>query len=290
MDEGRQQQLHNTVHAGIAALAIPYQGATSPAPILEARAVSYAVNGKTLIDQVSLVSQPGEVLVIVGPNGAGKTTLLNLLTGDLRPDQGEVLLDGVALRQISNRAQARQRAVMRQRFSISFPFTAMEVVLMGRYPHLQRQRECNDDVTIARQALACTQALPFETRTFPTLSGGEQTLVSLARVLAQTTPILLLDEPTAALDLRHQHAILRLARAVAAAGGSVLAILHDLNLAAAYADRIGLLSNGQLVALGTPWDVLDARHLADVYQVQVVVQAHPTLATPLVLVLPEAEG
>ncbi len=287
--EGCHQQVHHTDHAHIAAMALPYHGTTAPAPILEARTVSYAVNGKALIAQVSLALQPGEVLVIVGPNGAGKTTLLNLLTGDLHPDQGEVLLDGVALQQISNREQARRRAVMRQRFSISFPFTAMEVVLMGRHPHLQ-QRERNDDVAIARQALACTQALPFETRTFPTLSGGEQTLVTLARVLAQTAPILLLDEPTAALDLRHQHTILRLTRAVAAAGGSVLAILHDLNLAATYADRIGLLSNGQLVALGTPWEVLNAPQLTAVYQVQVVVQAHPTLATPLVLVLPEAEG
>lgn len=289
MNEGHHQQLPDIDHAHLKIMTIPYQGVTLPAPILEARAVSYAVNGKTLIAEVSLTLQPGEVLAIVGPNGAGKTTLLNVLTGDLRPDQGEVLLDGVALGQISNREQARRRAVMRQRFSISFPFTAMEVVLMGRNPHL-RQRERDDDVAIARQALACTEALPFEMRTFPTLSGGEQTLVTLARVLTQTAPILLLDEPTAALDLRHQHTILRLARAVAAVGGSVLAILHDLNLAAVYADRIGLLSNGHLVALGTPWDVLDARHLTEVYQVQVVVQAHPTLATPLVLVVPEAEG
>lgn len=258
----------------------------TPAPPLEARGVSYRVNTATLVENVSLALQPGEILIIVGPNGAGKSTLLHLLAGDLAPSRGEVLLDGIALQQIDTRAQAQVRAVMRQRIALSFPFTAMEVALMGRHPHLRGHGETTDDLAIARQALAATEMLSFAERTFPTLSGGEQTRVTLARVLAQTAPILLLDEPTAALDLRHQYATLRLARVVADARGAVLAILHDLNLAAAYADRIGIMAAGQLVAIGAPWDVLDARVLEEVYRVPLVVQPHPTLPIPLVLVTP----
>ncbi|MFP4438980.1 MAG: heme ABC transporter ATP-binding protein [Chloroflexaceae bacterium] len=257
-----------------------------PAPLLEVRDVSYSIDGVTLVDTVSLALQPGEVLVIVGPNGAGKTTLLSLLTGDVVPSAGTVLLDGVPLPQITPRAQAQARAVMRQRITLSFPFTVQEVVLMGRNPHLQQQGEVADDYAITRRALEATEMRSFEERSFPTLSGGEQTRVTLARILAQTAPILLLDEPTAALDLRHQYATMQLARAVATAGGAVLAILHDLNLAATYADRIGLMTAGRLCTLGTPWEVLDARLLEQVYRVPIVVQPHPTMDIPLVLVSP----
>lgn len=268
-------------------LPAPPLAPTLPAPILAAQHISYQINAATLVDRVSLEVQPGEVLVIVGPNGAGKTTLLHLLTGDLLPSKGNVLLSGVPLPQMNTREQARVRAVMRQRFTLSFPFTALEVTLMGRHPHVQRHGETADDLAIARQALAATETVPFAERTFPTLSGGEQTRVTLARILAQTAPILLLDEPTAALDLRHQYATLQLARTVAAAGGAVLAILHDLNLAAAYADRIGLMAAGQLLTLGSPWQVLDRQLLEQVYRVPVMVQSHPTRDIPLVLVIPE---
>jgi iron complex transport system ATP-binding protein len=257
------------------------------APTLEARDLAYRAAGTTLVSDISLQLHPGEVLAVVGPNGAGKTTLLHLLSGDLAPSRGVVLLDGAPLAQLAAAAQALRRAVLRQQMSMAFPFTALEVVLMGRYPYLRGRSEGPQDTAIARQSLERTEALPFAARTFPTLSGGEQTRVTLARVLAQTTPILLLDEPTAALDLRHQHATLQLARELAVAGGSVLAILHDLNLAASYADRIGILDRGSLVALGTPWEVLRADMLSQVYGVPVAVQPHPYLTAPLVLVMPD---
>lgn len=277
----------HTEQNDVATLPSPPLASNMPAPILAAHNVSYQINDVTLVDNVSLGIQPGEVLVIVGPNGAGKTTLLNMLTGDLAPSRGDVLLGDVPLAQMSPLEQARARAVMRQRFTLSFPFTALEVTLMGRHPHVQRHGETMDDLAIARQSLAATETLPFAERTFPTLSGGEQTRVTLARILAQTAPILLLDEPTAALDLRHQYATLQLARAAAVAGGAVLAILHDLNLAAAYADRIGLMSAGRLLTVGTPWEVLNAQLLEQIYRVPIVVQPHPTRDIPLVLVIPE---
>ncbi len=254
--------------------------------LLAAHAVRYTTGEHTLVDDVSLELYAGEVLILVGPNGAGKTTLLRLLSGELPPTAGEVTLGGVELRHLSALQQARQRAVLRQQSAIAFPFTTFEVALMGRYPHLNGQRESSQDHALANAALEQTELRPFAERIVPSLSGGEQTRVNLARVLAQATPILLLDEPTAALDLRHQHLTMQHARRIADAGGAVLAVVHDLNLAASYADRIGLLHRGRLVLLDTPANVLTAAQLSAVYNVPVVVQPHPTLPIPLVLVLP----
>lgn len=258
-----------------------------PAPLIEARELSYAIGGYQLLHAVSLSVAPGELVVLVGPNGAGKSTLLSLLAGDLRPTAGEVWLDGAPLTQLNPQAQALRRAVLRQRIGVALPFTAYEVALMGRYPHLRGGAETAEDHAVTREALARTELLPLAERSVPTLSGGEQARVGLARVLAQQVPLLLLDEPTAALDLRHQHAALRLAREVVAAGGAAMAVLHDLNLAALYADRIGLLHRGQLVACGTPWEVLRADLLQTVYAVALTVLPHPHVDAPLVLTLIE---
>jgi iron complex transport system ATP-binding protein len=255
-------------------------------PLLVAREVSYRVGQRTLVDRVSLTVERGEVLAVIGPNGAGKSTLLHLLSGDLPLAGGTVALDGEDLRRLGAREQARQRAVLRQATQVLLGFHAVEVVLMGRYPHLGDRREGPADLAIVARAMEQTETLALADQPYPTLSGGEGARVQLARVLAQTTPLLLLDEPTAALDLRHQHSALALARAVAAAGGGVLVVLHDLNLAATYADRLALLAQGRLVALGTPWQVLEPTLLTAVYGVPVVVQPHPAGDWPLVLATP----
>lgn len=257
-------------------------------PLLQAQTVSYAVGGTTLVDAVSLRLQPGEVLALVGPNGAGKSTLLNLLAGDLAPSAGEVRLGGQRLERLDARRQALHRAVLRQRVGLAFPFSVLDVVLMGRFPHLNGRTESASDLEIARQALEQTEMQAFTQRAFPTLSGGEQTRAALARVLAQAAPILLLDEPTAALDLCHQHATLALAHALAEAGGAVLVVLHDLNLAALYAHRIGLLQQGRLVALGSPDEVLCSDRLSLVYRTPIRVSRHPDCDVPLVLALPRS--
>jgi iron complex transport system ATP-binding protein len=257
-----------------------------PSAMLVAQQLAVAINGRILVNSVSLTLQPGEVLALVGPNGAGKTTLLRLLAGDLTPTSGTVLLNGVPLEHLGARAQALHRAVLRQHTGLAFAFRAYDVALMGRYPHMQRRGETHADHAATHAALERTESSALSERHFPSLSGGEQTRVLLAKTLAQAAPVLLLDEPTAALDLRYQHATLRLARQVAAAGGAALVILHDLNLAATYADRIGLLHQGRLLALGTPWQVLQAERLTEVYQVPVHVQRHPVLDVPLVLALP----
>ncbi len=257
--------------------------------VLEACRVSYAIGCTTLVAHVSLALHTGEVLALVGPNGAGKTTLLRLLSGELKPSDGQIRLNGIPYQQFNARQQAKQRAVMRQQHGMAFSFTALEVALMGRYPHVERHGETHHDVVIARHALEQTETLQFEHRACPTLSGGEQARVTLARVLAQEAPILLLDEPTAALDLRYQHDTLRFARALADDGGAVLVVLHDLNLAATYANTIGIMSHGNLVALGTPWEVLTTPLLESVYGLPIVIHPHPLLAIPLVLAMPEEE-
>jgi iron complex transport system ATP-binding protein len=257
------------------------------APLLETRALTYVVQGRTLLDAVSLTVNPGELLALVGPNGAGKSTLIALVAGDLIPTSGAILLDGAVLATLSPHAQALRRAVLRQRSGVSLPFSAYEVALMGRSPHLRGRAEGPADHAITREALARTEMLTYAERAVPTLSGGEQARVNMARALTQQAPLLLLDEPTAALDLRHQHRVLQLARAVTANGGAALVVLHDLNLAAMYADRIALLHEGRLRACGEPWATLRADLLSAVYGVRVIVLPHPHSGGPLVLTCPD---
>lgn len=250
---------------------------------LVAHNVTYRAGGRALVDRVSLALARGEVLALVGPNGAGKSTLLRLLAGDLVPAGGEVTLDGRPLARHGARDLALRRALLPQQTILQFAFTARAVAAMGRHPHLGLGGESAEDEAIVEASLARTETLPLAERAYPSLSGGEQARVSLARVLAQAAPILLLDEPTAALDLRHQQAVLRIARDLAAEGAAVLAVLHDLNLAAAYADRIALLSGGRLVAEGTPWQALTAERLSAVFGHPVAVVPHPRRDCPLVL-------
>lgn len=175
-----------------------------------------------------------------------------------------------------------ERSVLPQHTTVAFPFTVGQVVAMGRAPWARTDRVSEDDAAIA-EAMAATEVTSFADRTFSTLSGGERARVALARVLAQRTPILLLDEPTAALDLRHQDLVLSVALERAHAGTAVLAVLHDLNLAAAYADRVAVVADGRLAACGPPAEVLTAELLSEVYQRTVEVFAHPRSGTPLVL-------
>ncbi|MFK0247448.1 heme ABC transporter ATP-binding protein [Amycolatopsis azurea] len=244
--------------------------------------VSYAVDGKTLLREVSLRVHAGEVLAVVGPNGAGKSTTLGVLAGDLRPDSGRVLVAGRELSAWSGIELARLRAVLPQQNTVTFPFTVDEVVRMGRTPWRGTEAEDFDETEIAA-ALKATGMTGFAGRRFTTLSGGEQARAALSRVLAQRAGILLLDEPTAALDLRHSEEILTLATTRAEAGDAVLVVLHDLGLAAAYADRVAVLSGGELAAEGTPAEVLTESLLSEVYRHPVEVLTHPRTGKPIVL-------
>jgi iron complex transport system ATP-binding protein len=248
---------------------------------LRADHVSLIRNQQCILDDVSLSLEQGEVCVLVGPNGAGKSSLLAILAGDIQPDLGTVTLDGIGLRTMSHRALAQRRAVLTQHTLLQFGFLSREVVEMGRTPLADSSRE--DDELAIERSLAETESLHLAERKYPILSGGEQTRVNLARVLAQEAPIVLLDEPTAALDIRHQHMIMRTARSLAATGGTTLAVLHDLNLAMWYADRIAVMSDGRLAAVGSPWEIADESRLSSVFRVDIRVATHPSRNVPLIL-------
>ncbi|MEM1093031.1 MAG: heme ABC transporter ATP-binding protein [Bacteroidota bacterium] len=263
--------------------------------MIELNNITVQMSGKTLVESVSLTVTPGSVTALVGPNGAGKSTLLRVATGEWQPNGGEVRFDGKPLKQWSAKEQAQRRAVVSQHSSLTFPFAAFEVVLMGRTPHLAGRSESRRDMEIAWEALDRVGLAALADQSYTTLSGGERQRVDLARALAQIADTsddharyLFLDEPTASLDLAHQHTTLRTARDVAAQGIGVLVILHDLNLAAQYADDIIMLSDGQRRARGAPQDVLTPELIESVFSIPVMVMPHPYHDCPLVVPIAQA--
>lgn len=248
--------------------------------------LSYLVQGASLIEKISLTVQTGEFLALVGANGAGKSTLLKLISGELSPTVGSICLNDKPLTAYKPHELALQRAVMAQQLEVSFDFTVQEVVMMGRHPHLRfGSGESRKDAKIVQQAMESTETTYLSRRYYPTLSGGEQARVTLARVLAQAAPLILLDEPTAALDLRHQQLVMGLLKKLTTQGNTVIAIVHDLNLAAGYADKVGIVHQGKLAHLGTPSEVLTEAILEQVFGLPVKVVDHPAREGKLILPL-----
>ncbi|WP_420855287.1 heme ABC transporter ATP-binding protein [Xenorhabdus mauleonii] len=252
--------------------------------LIEARNLNYFIGQQQIIKDVSLSIRQGEVVAIIGPNGAGKSTLLRLLTGYNPPHSGECLLKGIPISQWPTQQLARTRAVMKQYSSLSFSFSVEDVIAMGRVPHENSHKK-----TAIDEAIALTECEELRNRNYQQLSGGEQQRVQLARVLAQlwhpepTESCLFLDEPTSALDLYHQQHTLRLVhRLTRQSPLAVCCVLHDLNLAALYADKIILLHKGKLVATGTPQDVLRDDILKQWYQADLGVTQHPETHQPQV--------
>lgn len=253
--------------------------------MLRARNLAVQRGPCAVLADVDLQLHPGEVLGVLGPNGAGKSTLLGALCGELKAVRGEVSLAGRPLAEWPGPARARRLAVLPQSSTLSFSFAVEQVVGLGRLPHASgRQR----DDEIVGQALRAADAAHLVGRSYLALSGGERQRVHLARVLAQLWPgaagqTLLLDEPTSMLDPLHQHTTLQAVREFAGRGAAVLVILHDLNLAARYCDRILLLQHGRPYALGTPEAVLDATALEAVFGLRVLIQRHPERGHPLIV-------
>ncbi len=237
---------------------------------------------RPILEDASIEIAPAEVHALVGPNGAGKSTLFGVLAGDIAPRTGTVRLDGQRLSDIRPRDLARRRAVLLQHNAVFFSFTVRQVVQMARAPWARTPAEADDDNAVAAAMLA-TEVLHLGGRSVSSLSGGERARVALARVLAQRTEVLFLDEPTAALDLKHHEDVMRIARARAREGATVAIVLHDLNAALAHADRVTLLSRGRVVASGTPAEVLTAGRIEAVYGQAVEVFDHPTSGVPLVV-------
>jgi iron complex transport system ATP-binding protein len=250
---------------------------------IERLSVSYGT--RRVLHGISLEVKTGEVVALIGPNGAGKSTLVRAASGVIPLLGGKIRTNGDDLAALPPMRRARYLAVVPQAVSLPPAFTAWETVLMGRTPYLNFLGQTSAaDEDLARRALERVKALDLAERRVGELSGGEQQRVLLARALAQSTPILLLDEPTAHLDLQHQVSLMETVRQLAHRDGlAVLIALHDLNLAARYADRVALLVQGEIKAVGTPRQVLTPELISAAYHLPVSVIPHPFVDAPLVL-------
>lgn len=252
--------------------------------MLKARNITVNYGPRIAVADVSLELRPGEITAIIGPNGAGKSTLLRALNGGLTPDSGEVLLDDRPLRSYSRRLIARRIAVVAQEAEMRFPFSVLEFVLGGRYAWASTTAwgwETEHDLDIARRVLRETELEELSGRMLNELSGGERQRALLARALATEATILLLDEPTANLDLAHQATMLSLVRSrCETQGTTAVVITHDLNLAAEFASHILLLREAKTLAFGSPAQVLTPRLLKEVFAINVLVDGHPITGVP----------
>jgi iron complex transport system ATP-binding protein len=254
--------------------------------MLEVSGIACGYDREDVLTDVSIALSPGDFVAVAGPNGSGKSTLIRAMSRVLRPRRGTATLEGADLYELPARRSAQAIAVLPQETTLDFEFTCEEIVLMGRAPHLGRfETESERDRAVVREAMERTSTWELRQRPIVELSGGERQRVLLARAFAQEPRILLLDEPTSHLDLSFQAQILRLVRALRdEKKTAVLATLHDLNLAAAYADRIVLLSGGRVVAAGGPAEVLTEAVLRPVFGDGLTVRPHPDTGGPLVLV------
>ncbi len=258
--------------------------------MLEIHSLYVGYRSQPVLSNFSVKVNPGEVFALVGPNGGGKTTLIRAVSGVLSAQSGRIHVDGKDLSGFSSMQRARYLAVVPQARNLPPAFTVWQTVFMGRTPFLGWLGKSGEkDRARVRWALERTDTLFLAERRVDELSGGEQQRVLLARALAQDAPILLMDEPTAHLDLQHQSNLLNLVRELAEEQNlAVLMALHDLNLVALYADRVALLVEGHLCAVGTPKEVLTPNRLTEIYKIPLHVIAHPDYGTPLVL--PDGKG
>lgn len=232
---------------------------------INADKISLSYGAERILKDVSLESHTREFVGLIGPNGSGKSTLLKCIYRVLSPDGGSVALDDIPLNQLSYKASARKLAVVSQHNYYNFDFSVREVVMMGRSPHKKALEQDNArDHAIVEEALEKVGMLRFASRSFSTLSGGEQQRVILARALAQQTPCLILDEPTNHLDITHQLQLLRIVKGLDV---TVISAIHDLNIAAMFCDRLYVLKDGEIIAEGTPGEVLTPDLIRRVYEV-----------------------
>ncbi len=255
--------------------------------MLEVQILTCGYQEGFLLRNVELAVAPGEFLGIIGPNGSGKTTLVRALARSLKPMAGRVLLEGRDIWEVPPREFARKVAVVSQDTQVGY-MKVEEYVLLGRIPHYRPFQflETSRDLEVAREAMELTGVAHLRDRLLEEMSGGERQLVMLARALAQEPRLLLLDEPTAHLDIAHQVAVLDLVRRLKEdLGLTLVVVLHDLNLASEYSDRLMLMKGGGVRALGTPGEVVKEDLLREVYGVDVVVQEHPFSGRPYVVVI-----
>lgn len=255
---------------------------------LDAFSICHRYDIITAVDSVSVSLESGEFIGILGPNGSGKTTLLRVLAGVLKPCAGAVLLDGEDIHKMPPKLVARKIAVVAQNGYIPFPFSVRDMVMMGREPHLGRfSRESRRDTDVISQAMTATGITHLAKRSVLDLSYGERQRVIIARALAQEPGILLLDEPTSHLDPGYRMEIMDIFKSLSRRKNiGVMAVLHDVNLASQYSDRLILLNHGRKVADGLPEEVVTKENMESVYGVDTVIQTHPVVGCPHVMLVP----
>jgi iron complex transport system ATP-binding protein len=251
-------------------------------PLFEARNLSVNLGTRRVVAEANVSLAAGELVLLVGPNGAGKTTLIKAMAG-LIPADGTIALGGEDLASMPARLRARRLAYLPQGHDFSWPLPVADIVALGRHPHADPFAQVSaEDRAAVSQALEATGVMAFADRPVTMLSGGERARVALARVLATQAQVVLADEPTMSLDPRHQFVVMDLLRKVARAGGAVLAVVHDLALAARYADRVLVLDRGRIVAEGPPDMALSADRIAETFGVAADVVALGAVAVPIV--------
>lgn len=257
--------------------------------MLNVQNINFKISPSLALTDISFDVQPGEMLAILGANGAGKSTLLKIITGALKMNSGNVLLNELPINYWPVKELAKFTAVMQQQNQLQLPFTVFEVVMMGRYPHF-KNKETQSDEEIVDAVLVKTGIQKLKNRNYLTLSGGEQQRVHLARVLAQISGkkmesprYLFMDEPSNNLDIRHQHGALNIAKEFAKEGNCVVAVLHDLNLALQYADKIVLLKNGAMKGFGACASVMTDAAISDVYDLPLSIFHPPAGQHPMVM-------
>jgi iron complex transport system ATP-binding protein len=259
--------------------------------LIETQDVSFSIADKLIIDRISISVKRGEFVGLVGPNGAGKTTLLRLLIGVLNPTGGEIWLGNRRLQEIRIRERARQVSYLSQETTTVFPYPVLDILLMGRYPFLGRfRRESESDLEAARRALAYVGLRGFEERYFNELSGGERQLVLFAKILVQETDLLLLDEPTSNLDIKHQDQFFSKACELSREKKAVVAAVHNLNIASQYCSRLILLHRGRVAIEGKPEEVLRSEQLDPVYETKTVVTRNTSTGAVVVNVAPHIQA
>ena len=257
--------------------------------MLRTENISYSINKKSILCGITAEFLPGEFNMILGPNGSGKSTFLKIFSGEIPANEGSVFYSGKQIRTIKNEELAKFRAVMSQQPELSFPLTVDEVVLMGRYPHFNFNPN-KKDIAICEAVMERMNLSSFRERNYLTLSGGEKQRVQFARVLAQIweqpaagTRYLFLDEPLTSLDINYQQEFLQLAREFTKKDTVLVAVMHDINLATQYGDRLFFLKQGELIAHGMPKDILNEALIKKVFDVETTIINNPKTNTPLVI-------
>lgn len=252
--------------------------------MIEASDLSFSFGDEAVLESVSLEVTDGELVGLIGPNGAGKTTFLRLVSGVLDPNQGTVSVGGSLVQSLSPAEIGQRVAVVPQQTELSFDFSVRDVITMGRNPYQGRfERLHAADRELVEQAMVRTETAHLADRPFSGISGGERKRVLIARAIAQNTPALLVDEPTASLDINHQISVFELLRDLIDDGKTILAAVHDLDLAARYCDRLVLLSDGTIKASGPAADVLKPKRLKHAYGIDTSIETNPITQTPMVV-------